>query len=245
MRHSFGSSDQRILAVLATLPDGVDSMETLAEAVHLSTKTIGRKVGYLVAQRIVETDTEGNRKRLRLADDWYETMVNLAPALTSWGQDIIRARQAALQQIAHHEHMAKYTNDQEKKDQSLSVVDHAEKRLAEAETALVSAKQTRRNWMKTNGKDPNTAPPISLHPRSNPKPHKPAIHVNGHDLTPGDKAKIKPNGLTKTERAQQIQEKLLQADMDKATQVPVTRLWLGCPLDGKFGTVEQIGGNRP
>ena len=198
LHHSFGSSVQRILACLRTLPDGVDSLETLQEATHLSARTVSNKVNYLAAHGIVETLKEGTRRRVKLAKYSPENIGAITPALTTYGQDILRGMRSAKQQIAHHAHMAKYTNDPEKKELSEATIDRADNTLNLLKEHKAEAYRMRQQWMQDNGLE-TPAPALSLHPRSNPKAREKVTHVNGHDLTPGDKAVSKPNGLSKLE----------------------------------------------
>jgi len=201
LRDSFGSSAQRILAYLRILPDGADSLETLQESVHLSERTVRSKVKALEAHGIVVVIHEGTRRRVKLAKYWRENIEAITPALTTFGQDLLRAERAAKQQIAHHEHMAAYTADEAKKEMSFATVERAKRVIGTLKAHKGEAMLTRRQWMQENGQNPKAAPPLSLHPRSNPKAHRPVIHVNGRDLTPGDKAVTRPNRPTKRQPA--------------------------------------------
>lgn len=193
LHHSFGASVQRILAYLRTLPDGVDDLETLQEATRLSERTVRNKVNFLEAHGIVETVKAGARRRVKLARFWCENIEAITPALTTYGQDLLRAERAAKQQIAHHEHMAAYTADEKKKELSEATIQRARLVIGTLKAHKGEAMLTRRQWMQENGQNPKDAPPLSLHPRSNPKVRRPVIHVNGRDLTPGERAITKPN----------------------------------------------------
>lgn len=201
LRDSFGSSAQRILAYLRILPDGADSLETLQESVHLSERTVRSKVKALEAHGIVVVIHEGTRRRVKLARFWREAIEAITPALTTYGQDLLRAERAAKQQIAHHEHMAAYTADEKKKELSEATIQRAGLVIGMLQAHKAEAMLTRRQWMQENGQNPKAAPPLSLHPRSNPKAHRPVIHVNGRDLTPGDKAVTRPNRPIKRQPA--------------------------------------------
>lgn len=193
LRHTFGASVQRILAHLRAWPDGVDSLETLQESVHLSERTVRNKVNFLEAHGIVETVKEGARRRVKLARFWREAIEEITPALTSFGQDVLRGIRSAKQQIAHHAHMAEYTADEKKKEMSEATIRRAKQVIGILQAHKTEAMLTRRQWMQDNGQNPKDAPPLSLHPRCNPKVHRPVIHVNGRDLTPGERAVTRPN----------------------------------------------------
>lgn len=213
---SFGASAQRILACLLTLPDGVDSLETLQETAHLSERTVRNKVRTLEQQVIVEVIQEGTRRRVKLAKYWREAIDAITPALTSFGQDILRSERAAKQRIAHHEHMAKLTGNPDKKAFSNAVIVRSEDTLKLLQEHKAEAYRERQQWMQDNGMDPTQAPPLSLHPRARNKASRKVNRVNGRDLTPSDKAVTKPNGLLLAEMPElEAQRKTLQDNVAK------------------------------
>lgn len=239
LHHSFGSSAQLILAHLRTLPEGVDSLETLQETVRLSARTVSNKVNYFEAHGIVETVKQGTRRSVKLAKYWRENIEAITPALTSFGQDILRSMRAAKQQIAHHEHMAQNTQAPEERALSEATIQRAEQALQMLQEHKAEAYRERQQWAQENGQNPKDAPPLSLHPRSNPKAHRPVIHVNGHDLTPGEGAKNKPNGLTKAERAQLATDKHL-AEVAARSDAGI-RVQLGTVTNPNFGQPVPVG----
>ena len=76
---------------------------------------------------------------------------------------------------------------------SLATVERAKRVIGTLKAHKTEAMLTRRQWMQDNGQNPKDAPPLSLHPRWNPKARRPVIHVNGRDLTPGERAVTRPN----------------------------------------------------
>ncbi len=251
LRHSFGSSVQRILSVLIAHPDKIDSLETLQELTRLSASTIAKKINYLAYHSIVETTREGNRRTVKLAEFWREIIADIAPSLTSFGQDLLRAERAAQQQIAHHEHMAFYTANVDEKAMCEATIQRAEQKLEFLQAHKTERMNERREWLQNEGIDPETAPPLSLHPRSNPKQtvkiclgsdqtkkHLPAgnnktklqaLRRMKRRLTPGETAKVNRNRLNKAELAQAIESK------------QVIRIQLGDMNGENFGAIREAG----
>jgi DNA-binding transcriptional ArsR family regulator len=248
--HSFGASTQRILSVLIAQPEGVDSLEALQELTFISPNTISKKIGYLEAHEIVETIREGNRRTVKLAKFWRENIEAITPALTAFGQDLLRAERAANQQISHHAHMAYYTANADEKAMCEATIQRAEEKLEFLKAHKSEAMNERRQWMQAEGIDPAKAPPLSLHPRSNPKSvvklclgkaetksHLPtgstkvklkALRDMKRRLTPSEAAKVNRNGLNKAELAQVIADK------------QVVRIQLGDMNSENFGVMREV-----
>jgi DNA-binding transcriptional ArsR family regulator len=162
-RSSFGSSALRILSVLAAIPEGVDSLDTLCELTHLSARTVGNKVNSLERHGIVTTERQGRCRAIALTRFWYESIQEITPALTSFGQDILRHEKAAGQMEVYHDKMAELTVREEKKRFHHEIAAKAEALGESIQVHKLEAMRQRQAWAQTNGME--TAPPISLHPR--------------------------------------------------------------------------------
>jgi DNA-binding transcriptional ArsR family regulator len=250
MHQSFASSAQRILAVLKAFGE-VDSLETLKELTQLSMRTVVNKVAYLEAHQIIETARDGRRRTVKLSAFWRENIDAIGPALTSFGTDLLRAERAAQQQIAHHEHMAYRTANVDEKAMCEATIERAKQMIEFLQPHKTEAMNERRQWLQNEGLDPATAPPLSLHPRSNPKAkiklclgsdqtrsHLPkgsdktklkALRRMKQRLTPSEAAKVKRNGLTLVELAEV-----------KASKPVATRIQLGDINSESFGSVCDV-----
>ena len=66
----------------------------------------------------------------------------------------LRGIQSAKQQIAHHEHMAGFTANEDKKAQALEVAERAEQRIVTLDAHKAEAHRERQQWMQDNGMEP-------------------------------------------------------------------------------------------
>ncbi len=137
---SLGSSAQRILATLAAHPEGVDGLDTLGELTHLSRNTVKNKIALLEHHGLV-TVTGGSKvgKTVTLVSRWQERLNELAPALTTFGWDILRGMRAAGQRKSHHAHMLKGTKDAERRVISEKAIARAELEEKHYESQLKGA----------------------------------------------------------------------------------------------------------
>jgi DNA-binding transcriptional ArsR family regulator len=160
---SFGTSALRILSVLVAMTEGVGSLEALCELTHLSARTVGNKVNSLERHGIVTTTRQGRRRAIALTRFWYEAIQEITPALTSFGQDILRYEKAAGQMEIYHDKMAELSAVEEKKRFHEEIAARAEALQQSIQVHKLEAIRQRQAWAQANGME--TAPPISLHPR--------------------------------------------------------------------------------
>ena len=242
-----GSSAQAVIAALEAAENStVDSVASLQALSGLSWRCTATAVKSLVEIGVVETisvKTEtGKAKSVRLLPMWREKLYDAEPTLTTYGRDILRARQYLDQKESYHKHLADEAKTDQVRSEHDAIVEGMKSDFKVNGINHIAAMDARKEAAQRLGLSPEAAPPISLsNGRKQQKRRQPVVeHKNGKFVTRPiipDETQITEKRNRRTQR-----EKLAASGVEVKT---VQRLTLGSIHDDRFGTVETVTVTSP
>jgi hypothetical protein len=141
-----------------------------------------------------EYGTDGKAKIPHLTDNWYERLHEFAPALTTYGHDVLLAHKYDLQRIVHHEQLSKRSKG-DKRQLHRQAAGNASGRLAQHEQAIDALNAKRRAWAASQG-IVGDIPHISLHGPAKPKRIQQPVAAQGRKVIPTGRIHVGPNRPT-------------------------------------------------
>lgn len=212
--HSETIISKRPLALLDCLTmSPIRSMAHLFTLAGVNARTGKRKLQPLMALGIVgwEYAPDDNRTKLPyLVENWYEKLIEIEPALTTFGHDVLLAQQHDMQRHAYH---SRYTNFCKGgiNEIATATADAAGSRLKDYPATIRQYNTRRQAWAKSQGITHDDIPTISLHGEGGQgrvqQPVKAA--KQGRKVVPTGRTHIGKNSLLKSE----VADRQMQPDM--------------------------------
>ena len=221
---SFGAEVQRILATLADCP--ITSKSELFRLAGVNERTGRRKLSLLASLGFVcyEAQVESTAQVPYLTENWYERLLELAPALTTYGHGTLRAYWDDTQRVAHH---ARYIEQSKGVPSEVSVetAKNASERLTVHLAEVHRLNECRNNWALSQG-ILSEVPTVSLHSEGKTKSVRQPVKVAraGRIVIPVGHTHTGKNSTLKAERKGYIP---VEAPITPSTPVvvPVAHRW--------------------
>jgi hypothetical protein len=171
---------------VSSVPLSLNSLKQWYTLSNVS-KRKGRETYHSLRRLGIVTFEWGRDSRCKtptLVEDWYEQLIELEPAFTTFGHDVLIANEYEGQRSQHHSFMGKRANQLDKEyheEQTENAID----RRSENAVKLDELRRRRAAWCKVHGIEDV---PIQLHPNP-PKQRRKRTRVNDRDMGPADAVK--------------------------------------------------------
>ena len=184
---TFGETALRILAAMDE--GNYESKSELAKRAKVSAATLTNKIKLLEALGMSDCEEGENSAHIPyLLDNWHERLIELAPALTTYGHDVLLPQQADKERKRFHAKMAEHMRREDYRIYCEERSEAAVERMDGREQQLLAYRAQRRAWCESHGLDPDAAPSISL--QGEPREQTGEVaRVNGRNLAPRQQRK--------------------------------------------------------
>lgn len=194
----FGPAMQKLIAMLAT--GQAESMRQLAKLAKIGARTIDRHFGTLQRLGLAAQELDGQRRVPYLVDDWYERLMEMLPAFTTFGKLEMNVSKAGDEQSAfHHDKVRWYESTfffedgqegkgrknppehiRERWQYHKGERDKADARYQEEQNAIAAAQAARKRYCQQHGHDF-----VQIGDNGRPADSKPQqTRVSGRTLSP-------------------------------------------------------------
>jgi hypothetical protein len=193
-RETYNSSGTTALHVcLITTPPL--TMASLFRLSDVNPITGRRKLRLLVVLGICAWEYgEGDSKLYSLTDNWYERLIEIAPALTTHGHDVLLAYEYDKQRIANHQQLQQRSKG-DKLQLHQQAAGNASSRLQQHEADIATLNARRQAWAASQGIT-GDIPHISLHGPAKPKRIQQPVAAQGRKVIPMGRTHVGKNRRT-------------------------------------------------
>jgi hypothetical protein len=141
---------------------------------------------------------EGDSKHYSLTDNWYERLVEIAPALTTFGHKELQAKKDDAQRVAYHTQGQMYSKG-DKLEMNRQTASNASSRLAQHEADIAALNDKRKAWAASQGIT-GDIPHISVHRPAKPKKIQQPLAAQGRIIIPKGRTHVGKNRPTMQDR---------------------------------------------